>query len=512
MTEATLLDAIRASPDDDQPRLVYADWLAEQGRAREAEHIRAGLAIHRDLADHEARLAAYRTLPDPTEAGFPEDLAVTLTYERGFARAADLEWRRHPVRADDWERALVCLERSAPLLTDLTISLTSESDGSDDGHLALPDRLPEGARALTLVFFGRCYDNDWLQTLPSLLERSALSELSVYHSGPTPLPPALVSCPRLADMSSLVLRGQVERIETLPEMPALEALEVAMAPTHLELPALRSLRLQAAPQRTAMRWLARGSLRHLQLGEPISPELALPEQLRSLSLASGRLDEAAAGQVASCQRLRRLQLGFVEGNTVGAWRQLLGLPELSALSLQLSGSYRRFASAWRRAARCPSRLTLDTRNHPLDRAEDAEGIVRHPQLRALKLIATRQGSPALTGALSGADQLVELCIDTLGDARSQPRMPQLRRLELRWKASLPSPRKLPALRALTAESASASRLAKLELHRFRLRTASRAQLARLRAAMPQTVVGGKWHTDDHVATIEWWTPPLEGLS
>jgi uncharacterized protein (TIGR02996 family) len=41
MTEhAGLLQAIRDSPDDDTPRLVYADWLDEQGEAVRAEWIR----------------------------------------------------------------------------------------------------------------------------------------------------------------------------------------------------------------------------------------------------------------------------------------------------------------------------------------------------------------------------------------------------------------------------------------------------------------------------------------
>src|SRR5438045_2136910 len=34
MTEADLLAAIAAAPDDDAPRLVYADWLQDRGDAR----------------------------------------------------------------------------------------------------------------------------------------------------------------------------------------------------------------------------------------------------------------------------------------------------------------------------------------------------------------------------------------------------------------------------------------------------------------------------------------------
>ena len=40
MTEAALLAAVGAHPDDDTPRLVYADWLEEAGRAEQAEFTR----------------------------------------------------------------------------------------------------------------------------------------------------------------------------------------------------------------------------------------------------------------------------------------------------------------------------------------------------------------------------------------------------------------------------------------------------------------------------------------
>src|SRR5262245_43887591 len=44
--EAALLDAVRAAPDDDAPRLRYADWLAERGDAR-AELIRVQCELAR---------------------------------------------------------------------------------------------------------------------------------------------------------------------------------------------------------------------------------------------------------------------------------------------------------------------------------------------------------------------------------------------------------------------------------------------------------------------------------
>lgn len=48
MTDAdALLDAIWATPDDDLPRLVYADWLQERGHDAYAEFIRLQCAVAR---------------------------------------------------------------------------------------------------------------------------------------------------------------------------------------------------------------------------------------------------------------------------------------------------------------------------------------------------------------------------------------------------------------------------------------------------------------------------------
>src|SRR4051794_35236595 len=43
--ESGLLRGIARSPDDDAPRLVYADWLDDHGRADRAEFIRAQIQL-----------------------------------------------------------------------------------------------------------------------------------------------------------------------------------------------------------------------------------------------------------------------------------------------------------------------------------------------------------------------------------------------------------------------------------------------------------------------------------
>jgi uncharacterized protein (TIGR02996 family) len=42
-----LLRAVLAAPDDDAPRLIYADWLDEHGDPARAEFIRAQVVLAR---------------------------------------------------------------------------------------------------------------------------------------------------------------------------------------------------------------------------------------------------------------------------------------------------------------------------------------------------------------------------------------------------------------------------------------------------------------------------------
>ena len=62
-----LLQDILANPDDDAPRLVYADWLEEHGEADRAEFIRAQIEAAR-LAQEKALRPA---LPVLFMSGYP---------------------------------------------------------------------------------------------------------------------------------------------------------------------------------------------------------------------------------------------------------------------------------------------------------------------------------------------------------------------------------------------------------------------------------------------------------
>jgi uncharacterized protein (TIGR02996 family) len=85
-TAAAFLDAIRATPDDDAPRLIYADWLEETGDEDRAEFIR--LQCARASSGEQAELAPREQLlldrhqhdwVNPIGA-----LVASLRWRRGF--------------------------------------------------------------------------------------------------------------------------------------------------------------------------------------------------------------------------------------------------------------------------------------------------------------------------------------------------------------------------------------------------------------------------------------------
>ena len=76
--EAALLAAIAAAPADDAPRLAYADWLAEQGRAEQAEAIRAEHLARTALARWE--VLKPRMDPDWLARVFPAPALVLRAY------------------------------------------------------------------------------------------------------------------------------------------------------------------------------------------------------------------------------------------------------------------------------------------------------------------------------------------------------------------------------------------------------------------------------------------------
>src|SRR5438128_568751 len=55
MSDAGVLEAILAHPDDDGPRLIYAGWLEENGDPARAEFIRVQIELARTPPEHPER-------------------------------------------------------------------------------------------------------------------------------------------------------------------------------------------------------------------------------------------------------------------------------------------------------------------------------------------------------------------------------------------------------------------------------------------------------------------------
>src|SRR5262245_42400445 len=114
-TEAALLKAVCAAPDDDLPRLVYADWCDEQGRHIRADFIRCQVELAKLTKDTQRRRKLAfrcRELIDTAEDQL-HDLPDTLppepwSFRRGFIESLEVEgmhldtdaaaFRTHPIR------------------------------------------------------------------------------------------------------------------------------------------------------------------------------------------------------------------------------------------------------------------------------------------------------------------------------------------------------------------------------------------------------------------------------
>lgn len=85
---AALLAAIRAAPDDDAPRLIYADWLEEHGQPERAEFIRVQCELARnDSPTLRQREAELMTEHHDVFAGPLAAPGLRFRFRRGFVTA-----------------------------------------------------------------------------------------------------------------------------------------------------------------------------------------------------------------------------------------------------------------------------------------------------------------------------------------------------------------------------------------------------------------------------------------
>lgn len=85
--ELALMSAILADPADDTPRLIYADWLEEQGDADRAEFIRDCVWMHANHTDCPVRLSDLgRGRPVPLRCGICEYCTRRRRAEKFYAK------------------------------------------------------------------------------------------------------------------------------------------------------------------------------------------------------------------------------------------------------------------------------------------------------------------------------------------------------------------------------------------------------------------------------------------
>jgi uncharacterized protein (TIGR02996 family) len=97
--DQALLAAIIANPDDDLPRLVYADWLTEHGQPERADFIRFQVAVERtppESAEHrELRRSAARLLAvhrgEWLRENEPSIRGARYHFRRGFVEVAEVD-------------------------------------------------------------------------------------------------------------------------------------------------------------------------------------------------------------------------------------------------------------------------------------------------------------------------------------------------------------------------------------------------------------------------------------
>jgi uncharacterized protein (TIGR02996 family) len=199
--EDAFLQAVRDDPDDDAPRLVYADWLEERGDVTRAEFIRVQCELERLAADDARRPALVRRqrllmLGHEAEwAGPLPGLVSNWQFCRGFVERVTVEAQRFLRDAD----ALLDL---APIRTARLLGVT-----------------PGLCRELALSrHLGR------------------LAELDLLHAGGSAIAAsgaeALVRSPYLANLAALRLHGHhlgnagARAVAGSPSLAALTALDL----------------------------------------------------------------------------------------------------------------------------------------------------------------------------------------------------------------------------------------------------------------------------------------------
>jgi uncharacterized protein (TIGR02996 family) len=341
------LQDIIEHPDDDTPRLIYADWLHDHGQPDRAEFIRLQVQLARqghEVEDYLDLVWRVRQLFLQHE----EAWAAEQSAYPGFCWGRGRPWSATKVGVDDFERGFLrwatvedtpaFLRRASEVLTGTTVQ-------------GLSYRLPEGVWERDSQWVSVTVHRDtWPDALKLLLSSPLLrsfSALSIVpnHNARLHLEGCrlLAGCPHLAGLRALSLANQGvgdEGVADLSASPYLAGL------TRLDLQGngLKSASLRALASSPYLRHLRELDLSgaHFEDGgshgfdadglgalatSPIAP------QLRVLSLRWTRLVATDVGPLTEGPGLSQLRVLDLSQNALdaAAVRSLLGSPVLAGL-------------------------------------------------------------------------------------------------------------------------------------------------------------------------------------
>jgi uncharacterized protein (TIGR02996 family) len=320
--EAGLLQAICEAPDDDTPRLIYADWLDDHGQPERAEFIRLQIEL--------ANLPAKRTkkrrqeLERQIESLWREHGLTwsgniengLLAWERGFcsfysadditelSRGLPQRVMEVPIQTVGLNRttpaalahlvAMACLVHVRKLILDTTWTVSSDKPLTD-AHIPLLTNCPHLARLERLNLTFQQIGPPGIRLLANAEKLPALCELDLYANecGDVGLG-HIATSPMAARLRKIYLTG----VRTAPITA--EGMRI-LATTPL--PCLRSLRLESDRIRDA-------GARHL--AGTLFPKLT------ELYLNECGLTDAGVKAIASSPHLKNLELLDLSSNwTVG---------------------------------------------------------------------------------------------------------------------------------------------------------------------------------------------------
>jgi uncharacterized protein (TIGR02996 family) len=380
-SHAGFLRDVLADPEDDAPRLVYADWLDEQGDAARAEFIRVG--CERARLEEGPRWAALavreRQLLAAHGDAWKQDVAAWARpgcwFERGFVagvegragqfceRAEGL-YRRAPVRHAVLRQVLGHITQLTmrPYLAPLRRLELLDGIWGKYLPVFLACRHLAGLRALGLCGPVQSFAPQ-AATLAELGRLTGLEELTLTVCPLTPhlahmlLEASVLQRLRVLRLATDQLRDGLHTLLEKPELPRLAALQISHT-SHL----------------SRQGYMAGGLLvEHL----PLLVRSPLLPRLERLSLAGNAMDGDTHRALLAWPALDRLRVLDLSANRLddGAVEQLLAaphLPPLRALYLRGNNLHDRGLRLLAATDRLPHLAVLDVRNNGTSQAAEGE--------------------------------------------------------------------------------------------------------------------------------------------